>query len=530
MNSSNFQSTSVAEEDPLPAKGEPEEIIEKKFNRLKQAVFNKRPVLSEIYDKRGHKSLCAYAQDYFDVHETPEILARREELLSVIWEEVNASLDNKIADDVVRQMRKYYFVSTADHHGPICHPFFLSSNLLTAITGSEQNDKDFTNVIVLACGSVSLDNSSFPRGLVFNSLANEQLKFQKVAFFSSHERPALVSLLRAYGKDEIAKIKKMVLDLNRNNLINADVCDSMHFIINQIYDRADILSLPNFSKQITRSNYFLWKMYYEKCNFKSPNLIYLELEEVVRKVILNFHLDCDTIINRIMFNDKYQISLLNHFDNVPDAFSLEHHWGTFLFWAVPKGERYRIQLWKKGNTLASEDGKYVLPLTPAAVREALEKKEIIPGLMLNFIILSFYYGLKCLGGFSQVNYLTFMKEAYQKMLVDVDVDPLADVSAVNQTKELVGDVIVAFTGSKNNTLVPSSGLDFILYNTNISWQILSEEIHNITLAEALSPMMPEFYRIIYPDQEREQDLINITAEEIIKHIGLDKKIKPCMFV
>ena len=23
------------------------------------------------------------------------------------------------------QVRKYFFVSTADHHGPVCHPFFF---------------------------------------------------------------------------------------------------------------------------------------------------------------------------------------------------------------------------------------------------------------------------------------------------------------------------------------------------------------------------------------------------------------------
>jgi hypothetical protein len=38
------------------------------LEQIKEAVFVRKPVLREIFEKCGHKSLLQYAQDYFDVN------------------------------------------------------------------------------------------------------------------------------------------------------------------------------------------------------------------------------------------------------------------------------------------------------------------------------------------------------------------------------------------------------------------------------------------------------------------------------
>lgn len=62
-----------------------------------------------------------------------------------------------MAESVVNALSRNYAVSTAEHHGPMGHPFFFQSTLLRAITQSERL------VINFATSHVSLGNSSYPR-------------------------------------------------------------------------------------------------------------------------------------------------------------------------------------------------------------------------------------------------------------------------------------------------------------------------------------------------------------------------------
>jgi hypothetical protein len=189
-----------------------------------------------------------------------------------------------------------------------------------------------------------------------------------------------------------------------------------------------------------------------------------------------------------------------------------------------------LQLWKKGNWLESADGSYRIELRPDTIREALKKRELIPGMMLCYILLCFYYGLKCLGGFSQVNYLTFMKNAYIKMQADRGNYKSIEMCARAQTKEMCGDVALAFLGLPDGSLTPATGLDLILHGSEYTWPKLVELSKLITLEEALNPMMPEFYRIVYAEDVRKSDLNAVTAEDIVKLTGLDKKMKACAYL
>ena len=147
--------------------------------------------------------------------------------------------------------------------------------------------------------------------------------------------------------------------------------------------------------------------------------------------------------------------------------------------------------------------------------------------MLTFIVLSFYYGLKCLGGFSQVNYLTFMKNAYIKMQTERGNYRSIEVCARAQTKEIGGDFTITFIKGPNGEMLPATGIDLILYGDDKTWPTLMEESKTIGLDEAISPMMPEFYSILYPEVERDPELSAITSTDITKLIKLDSKIKAC---
>ncbi len=497
------------------------------FAELKEAVLVKKPVLKDILQKHGEKSLTAYAQDYFDVNTGPQFAERQEEFLASFVPEVTRLLGSAIAVSAADQLRKYFFASTADHHGPICNPYFLGSNLVTAITGLAQKDPVFKHVIVLSCGSVSVDNDTFPRGLTLTGVTIDGLQTFRLPFFSSHERPALICLLRAYGQVEITKLRKAAKDLTRAGSITEETYYKINTLITEVYDTPENLSLPSYSDQITTTNYQLWEKFFP-ANVAHPGLIYLELERMVVRLLVDHHLYKDTILHKLFFTEKGSELLVKYFDGIIGAFSSADNSGSYLFWAVPRGDRHRVRLLKKGDVLTSEDGSYTLPLTPDGIARALAAQEIVPGMMLDFIILACYYGLKCLGGFSQVNYLTEYKYAYLKVMAELGIEDELEMAEVFQTKELGEDLTIAYVGGDNGRTALATGLDLALHLESNTFKILTEEANQITLEQAVDPMFPSFYKVVYPDWERKESLLSITPHDITHNTGIEEKIMPCV--
>lgn len=509
---------------------EPEDSL-KNFNSLKQKVLEKRPVLKQLLKKKGGKNILEYSNQYIDINFNPTIPRRQNELLEVIGSTVEERFGKGKANSVVNQLKKYYFVSTADHTGPINHPFFLNSNLLIAASMLNHNDPALKNIIVLSCARISVDNSSFPRGLFFHNYQNEKLETHRLAFFSGNLRPPLIYNVRPYCKADLEKIYlELEVKLKKNEITN-NQCQKLISTFKEVYDRPEFLNLPTYTEQISKTNFLLWKKFFPDSDTKLPDLIYLELEDIVAKLITKYHLTQDTIVNHILFDPEYEPYINTYFENIFGSFSRKESSGTYLFWALPPGARYNLQLWREGSFLVSKDRSYKIELTPEAIKEALIKKELIPGLLLDFMVVSFYYGLKCLGGFNQINYLTMMKNNYIKMNVDLENYRSIEICARAQTKELCDGPTIAYLGyNGEQQLTLASGLDLILYQDKNSWKTLIDLAKNITLEEALNPLLPEIYKISYDQKEWEENLTSITEKEITNLTGLNKKIKPCIFI
>src|SRR3989344_6216336 len=179
--------------------------------------------------------LFTYAQDYLDVNLNETILARQPEFSAAFSSEVEKRLGKEVAKSATEQLQKYYFVSTADHHGPICHPFFLNSNLVTAMTCLEQSDPILQNVIVLACANVSQNNSSFPRGLLFQTNGKENPELNRLPILPAHSRLSPVFKFRSYLKNEIEKLAKLLRRKAQNKEIPQTVSQKVTAVLEEIY-------------------------------------------------------------------------------------------------------------------------------------------------------------------------------------------------------------------------------------------------------------------------------------------------------
>lgn len=345
--------------------------IETNFLKIKNLVLDRKPVLKEILEQHGNKTLFEYAQDYFDVNTNEVLENRRQEFFNIFYKNVKKVFGEDIAQSSTKQIKKYCFASTADHHGPLCHPFWVNSNLVTAVLMAEKKDPILNNVIVLSCSNVSLNNSSFPRGLLFSSCHDGQIKTHRLSFLPSNAHSSLVYNFRAYNQADLKKIKEVLRLKLLNNEISEQHFNRVSIILEEIYARDEALNCATFSEQVSRTNYWLWPKFFGCNDSNLPGLLYIESESLVNDLLLECHLFTDTVINRIMFNDKYEQAFIKYFDGLTGAFDLTNKIGTYFFWGINEKSNQRFSLWKDGDWLVNENGDKIISYNPNSIADAL---------------------------------------------------------------------------------------------------------------------------------------------------------------
>lgn len=506
--------------------------LEENFRRLEEAVFKKRPVLGEIINLHGNMSVFDYLDSYLSKEVKPVNTERQNNLIEVVREETALRLGQEVGDSVAEQLKKYYYVSTTDHFGPIYHPWVFNFNLVASAVYQQSQDPILKNIITLACANVSLNNFSFPRGFSFHSDAGDTVTNHRLSFLPSNAHSFPVYGFRAFIDKELLKVKNSLKESFNKKQVSQKSYDGVNKILDEIYNKPEILKETYYSDQVTKTNCDIWRKIVPKTNGKDVNFVYLEQEWIVVKLLIKYHLNFKTTVSRIIFDDTSEDLLMKYFAGLPESFSRREHFGTYLFWAQPKGNKapHRLRLWREGNFLVSEDGTYKVEMTPEAIQAALETKELIPSVLLTFIVLCFYYGLKCLGGLGQINYLPKLKEAYIKMQTDLGHTESVLACQGAETKDLGGEVTVALVDSKINGTAPATAFDFLIYGDENSWPTLVEQSKKITFEEAIVPMFPEDYPITHDTAERDPDLLAISPKDITKIMGLDKKLQACVSI
>lgn len=501
--------------------------IDKNIARLTEKVLVTTPILKKTREQKGGQSVYEHATEYAKISSSSFFIERKKEFISTVAQYASQLLGEAVGISVARQLEKYYFVSTSDHHGPICHPFSLSANLIAAAPYIGVDNSEIENNIVLSCANVSLNNSSFPRGLLFHSSVNGLAKLQQLSFFPAKERACPVYGLRAYTKADLNHTKKILNGMVWRQEVQPAEAEKIISILDEVYADSAVLQADNFAQQITKTNYTLWQKFFGGA--KAPNLVYLDQETIVKNLLIDFHLNQKSIITDVLLNVNYQKFIIEYFDTIIGAFSTKEQTGTFLFWALPKGGKYRVRLWPQAEELVSADGSFRVSLTASAIAEKLRSGELIPSTLLMFLVTSFYYGVTALGGFCQPSYLSAMKKAYILLLQAVDRTDEARMCQEVQTEYMGGDMALALLQDKAGNIEQATGLDLLLYGENLSDKI-AQTAKTLTFTQATDIMMPMFYEVMYPELEREEQLRHVTVGQIVTATGVSSNIKPCVFI
>ncbi len=513
-------------EGPSPAGG-----MEEILGKIREAIWRRRPILGEIMQRHGGKVLYDYAQDFLDVNKSPLLDARKPELIGVaealIAERLGPSEAKRIADLLTR----IPLVSTADHHATIDHPFWVNANLITALPMLAHPELDMHTLVVFSFAGVSLNNASgYPRGIQFYGGTNGSKNVQRLPILLDKHKMSVVYATRAFTRDDLERARQELHKRVKAGIVTQIRADAVEMMVDRYFAADDVLALPDLSSQITKINHALWPKFFhgakgaEERKQVVPNLLYLEIETLVTRLMLEKHLaDKASLVHRALFDPAFRPLILKHFNGIPGAFSIEKDWGTYFFWYVDdKGHRVRLYL--KGDHLESKLGMHKVPCTPEGIAEALRRKEIFPSMLMCYLLVSLYYGMKCLGGFCQVNDLTMTKKAWEAILREAGEGKEADALEPVQTKELGGDgLVLTYTRTVDGDLIPGSGPDMFMSPAETGVEKYVERSKWVTLSEMMNPMLPEMYTVLYPSTERDPSF-TVTPEAILKATGLGEKL------
>lgn len=514
----------TSEPDPAGRNSLPGDL-HKDLNDLKHIIWTRRPILGEIMRRHGNTILHDYAQDFLDVNECPRLDARKEELITAAHALITERLGNDVADRVARQLRRMPLVSTTDHHGPIDHPFFVNANIISAIPMMERADPELQSLVVFSFASVSLNNASaYPRGILFHAGERGEGPLVRLPILPDKVKMSVVYGQAPYSRDELARAETELARRITNGEVSALRGERIQTILNGIFGADDIFAAKDLATQITMINHRLWPHLFHPTHSHTqkpaPELIYLDIESLVTKLLLDRHLDTTSIFHKIFFDEEFRGRALQAFNNLPGAYSLEHDWGTFFFWGRDeKGHRVRLLVGEE--SLIAPNGQLEIALTPDALREALLEKRIFPSMVLCYLMVSLHYGMKCLGGFSQVHDLTMVKRTWAEFLIAHGQKDEAAALEPVQTKELSGDgMVLAYITNKDGALTPATGIDMALMESDTSLHHYADLSRRVTLAQMMEPMLPEIYSVLYTGGERDARLAQIQPETIVAATNL----------
>ncbi|MFA4872365.1 MAG: hypothetical protein WC659_00320 [Patescibacteria group bacterium] len=230
------------------------EIIE----ALKHAIWTRRPMLGEIIRTHGDKILYDYTVDFLDVNKSKLLDDRKGELLDVVKKLLSERLGDRVASEVVTQMAALPLVSTADHHGPIDHPFWVNSNIISGIPLFEKKFNSAKYLVVFSFASVSVNNlSAYPRGIEFHGGVNGSSNIIKLPILPDKLKMSVVYGTRAFTRDDLEKTHHELLMRERHGDIIYGRAEEVWRIIENNFGSSDVLNALDFPSQVTKINFTL---------------------------------------------------------------------------------------------------------------------------------------------------------------------------------------------------------------------------------------------------------------------------------
>lgn len=520
-------------------------IKENQIRRLLDAVTDKRPALKEWLNRYGNQSLRQYSESTnADNNAIP--IQPREDIGEVVHALSAPILGETRAAKLSRRLIDSPTVITANHHHPDYFGLTRQGVGTFALSGVKGND-----VLVFACGAVPQKNLSWPRGILLareHEIKDETNNMQtksipiRINIFPDKDTERLVSVSPSYTPDMVEKAQKSVDSLRKSGILSEAEAITLNNILKE-YLNPKIIHLPTYSDQITALNDKLWNQQFaSEVQDQIPGVAYLELERVVAGILEKDLTDKDSLAYRILFDRNLREKIIQELNGVEGCWKVSKlnaiidndnpletqervrmmdGAGTMFFSGIDqKGRRVPLNLTETSSNaylkgVDKSGNELQLSFTPEDLVEGLRTKKILPSVFTDFVVLAFARGMKCYGGFNQINYLPHMKAGLVRALKGSNYLSWADrIKDVPTDALIMGLISIVATYRQN--VKPAGGVEILTKPITVADL---EKMKRLTVREAFMFGLPGMYKALFSEVARNPELMQITENDIYDVVG-----------
>jgi hypothetical protein len=365
-----------------------------------------------------------------------------DDLLEIIFDYVKKLLGEETAFETVKTIKDGKMLLTANHHGVDSFAQSVQGSLIFSLICRKKNENN-TITPIIACGNISLNNLTYPRGILIYGINKRNFLNipLKIPILPDRVKTKAVCAVNSIKKDNLKNCKKRIFDLKKESFISKNIYEVLNNVIDEDYSSSFVLQQEKFSDQAVILNYRLWKKILNG-NLKNTKIVYLELEEITRRLIAKDLNDPRSLAYITLFDPAVRRKILESLNNKKACWendilkfkclrisnqinetNLTKNGGTHFFWGIDKNmKRLSLILEDDGNhdlllkSIDDNDNLVSIPFKPEILAEKLLNKEIIPSLFLSYLAISFARGIMCIGGYYQSEYLPVMKEKLMEAL------------------------------------------------------------------------------------------------------------------
>lgn len=354
-----------------------------------------------------------------------------------------------MANRAATEMLADPIVATTNHSGLDTMADSFHATLLHCVRG-QRHIPDRRTAVVLGCGSVSMDNPTFPMGLLYYQPHRLGSKTYRLTLLSHRQRRRMVRTAPRLTSADIARVRaRLTTYRTSDSEISEHSRRQLLRVLDEDVDRPDIVEAASFDDQSRLINARLWD---RSVPATCARPIYVELERVTALLLARDLRDTSSLIYPLVFDRAARTLLLGALEGVRGCWRTEllergdARGGTHLFWTVsPQGSRAPVVVRSQGGSdrlveVTSVTDPRSWELAPEPLAQAIAAEELIPALPTCFTVVSSARGVGCLGGYYQSDYLPRVHAAVRTALercgihdhsVDIPMDwNLAGIQAI----------------------------------------------------------------------------------------------------
>jgi hypothetical protein len=420
----------------------------------------------------GSRRLASYAGDA--IRPVAPGWQPLDDLGEAVAEHTAPLLGQDLAARASAELLKRPVVLTSSHHGPDCFAQTFQGRLIFTLGHLLRGGVPAT-VVVLACGSVPMDNQTFPRGLLsYDGLPEEIDRLPlKLPLFSNRFRRMLVSTCPPFDADMLERTAARLTVLRNKKALSAATAVAARKILT-LAENPEVLGHHFFSEQATVLNHHIWKNCIGK-DAPAHAMVYIEMEKIVMRLLEKDLHDPDSLVCQLLLSTDRLLPLIRTLDGVngcwraPLANDPKHSGGgTVFFWAVDSGGR-RVPLCLDHDSdgswhLKAEEGSsgVIVALRPADLVTGMRQQRLLPSLFTCFLSLALARGVVCVGGYYQCAYLRRMQQGVVQVLERTGAaEEVVRAVAAVPTQRYIDGMAAVFHSIGGRYLVPAGPLEIM---------------------------------------------------------------------